>query len=458
MLIVASCRNVYRQSARTGVHKAVHNGKPVGRGVRMPKIELSDRFCQTAKPTSGLQVEFFDTVVKGLSLLASAGGAKTFYFNYTRPTDGKRARMKIGRYPEMKLGKAREKARAGRGGIGEGQDPLVEKRALAASQTVADMVDNYIARHASTKRSGDEIARRLRKNVKDVIGEIKLSELHRRDITKCIDTVKDRGAHIEANRLFEDVRAMVRWARGRGDLDSNLVEGMRRPTETTERDRVLSDDEIRTMWAALAKADARESTRRIIRLCLVTAQRVGEVSGMTRDEIDLDEKVWKIPAARSKNKRDHVVPLSNWAIDIINAQLADAEALADRKGREVSPFVFPGPGARAAVTGAAIAKAVKREETTKRNVSTIMGVASWTPHDLRRTAATHMEEIGISPFVIGHVLNHISATKASITSRVYARYDYAREKREAMELWAARLAGILAPASAKVVAIRGGRR
>ncbi|MER8574559.1 tyrosine-type recombinase/integrase [Mesorhizobium sp. M1409] len=414
----------------------------------MPKIELSDRFCQTAKPPNGsLQAEFFDTVVKGLSLLASAGGAKTFYLNYTRPADGKRARIKLGRYgegdPKLTLAKAREKAREGRGGIGEGQDPLVEKRALAASQTVADLIDNYVARQASTKRSGDEIARRLRKNVADPIGTIKLADLHRRDITRCIDAVKDRGAHVEANRIFEDVRAMVRWAKGRGDLDENLVDGMKRPTETTERDRVLPANEIRTMWASLADTDMRESTRRVIRMCLVTAQRVGEVSGMTRNEIDLDEKVWTIPAARSKNKREHVVPLSNMAVDIINEQLADTEALADRKGREVASFVFPGPGARAAVTGAAIAKAVKREQTTKRNVVTIMGVSPWTPHDLRRTAATHMEEIGISPFVIGHVLNHVSATKASITSRVYARYTYDKEKREALDLWADRLASIL---------------
>lgn len=423
----------------------------------MPTIELTDRFCQTARAMDGKQTDYFDTVVKGLSLRASPAGTKAFYLNYTRPADGKRARMKIGRYgegdPKLTLGKAREKAREGRGGIGEGQDPLVEKRALAASQTVADLVDNYVARQASTKRSGDEIARRLRKNVTELIGTIKLAELHRRDITKCIDAVKDRGAHVEANRIFEDVRAMVRWARGRGDLDNNLVEGMRRPTETTERDRVLSAAEIRTMWAMLADADMRESTRRIVRLCLVTAQRVGEVCGMTRDEIDLEQKLWTIPASRSKNKREHVVPLSIMAVGIIKEQLTDADALADRKGRDVATSVFPGPGARAAVTGAAIAKAVKREELTKRNVITIMGVLPWTPHDLRRTAATHMEEIGVSPFVIGHVLNHVSATKASITSRVYARYTYDREKREALDLWADRLASILT-GGADVVPLR----
>src|SRR5690606_27288292 len=119
-----------------------------------------------------------------------------------------------------------------------------------------------------------------------------------------------------------------------------------------------------------------------------------------------------------KNKREHVVPLSAMAVEIIASQLADVEALCERKGRAVPPFVFPAPGCREAVTAASVPKAVKRLEKEGR----IMGIAPWTPHDLRRTAATHMEEIGISPFIVGHVLNHVSATKSTITSRVYARY------------------------------------
>jgi integrase len=408
----------------------------------MPQIELTDRFCQSAKPKSARQTDYFDTVVKGLCLTASAGGTRTFYLHYSRPIDGKRRRLKLGRFPEIKLAKAREKARTARGEIGQGNDPVADKRAHAASLAVSDLVENYIARHAATKRSGDEIARRLRKNVKDVIGSVKLSDLHRRDITRCLDAVKDRGAPVEANRLFEDIRAMVRWARGRGDLDTNIVEGMRRPTETAERDRVLSADEIRTMWAQLTDATMLESTRRIVRLCLVTGQRVGEIAGMTRDEIDLDNCTWIIPATRSKNKHEHSVPLSGLALVIIREQIGALEALAKRKGRAIPRFVFPGPGARAAVSGAAVAKAVKREQQAGKG-GMIMGIAPWTPHDLRRSAATHMEQIGVSPFIVGHVLNHRSVTRATVTSRIYARYDYVTEKRQALDLWADRLAGIL---------------
>lgn len=417
----------------------------------MPKLELQDRFVKSVKPDSERQVDHFDTVVKGLALTVSPGGTKTWSLLYTKPTTGKRARMKIGRYPEITLAKAREKARETRAGVGEGKDPVAEKKAVAASQAVSDLVENYIKRQASTRRTGPAIARRLRKNVSQTIGTIKLSDLHRRDLTRVIDAIKDRGAATEANRVFEDMRAMIRWARGRGDLDDNLMEGMRKPSETVERDRVLSSREIETLWRALPGADMRESTRRIIRLCLVTGQRVGEVCGMTRKEIDLETGVWTIPPSRSKNGRAHALPLPAMALDIIREQLAEAEALADRKGRDPVPYVFPAPGARAAVKNASISKAIKRNEVAGR----VMGIAPFTPHDLRRTCATMMEEIGISPFVVGHVLNHVSITRASITSRIYARYTYEKEKREALAAWADRLQGIVGGAD-NVVAIREG--
>ena len=187
----------------------------------------------------------------------------------------------------------------------------------------------------------------------------------------------------------------------------------------------------------------RELTRRIIRLCLITAQRVGEVCGMASSELDLDLAVWTIPVERSKNKRAHIVPLSAMAVAIIREQMVDNSALAERKGRALSHYIFPSPGARASVSGAAIATAIKRQAVNRRGETTIMGIAGFTAHDLRRTAATGMEELGFSPFVVGHVLNHISLTKASVTSRVYARYDYGREKREALAVWADRLIELL---------------
>jgi len=422
----------------------------------MPVVMLTDRFVRSAQPQPDRrQTEYFDEVTRGLSLCAFAGGGKTFYVHFTRRGDGKRMRMKLGTFPDVGLAEARQKARDARGAVGDGLDPLAERRAEEASQRVADLVENYVARHAAGQRSGNEIARRLRKNVTDVIGDVKLSQLHRRDLVRCIDRVKDRGAATEAARVFEDLRAMVRWARGRGELDENLTEGMPRPAAAVVRDRVLSPDEIRAFWSQLADAMMQEGTRRILRLCLVTAARVGEVAGMTTGELDLERRVWTIPPARSKNKRALVLPLSGLAVELIEEQVTEVRnATVQREGRlarriarvsranaeivaaEAPKWVFPGTGSRGPITVFAVAKAIERSLDH-------FGIDHFTSHDLRRSAATHMEGLGISPFVVAHLLNHVSITKASVTSRVYARYDYGKEKREAVEQWAAHLRGIV---------------
>ena len=270
------------------------------------------------------------------------------------------------------------------------------------------------------------------------------TQLHRRDLTRCIDKVKDRGATVEANRVFEDLRAMVRWARARGDLDENFMEGMRRPAEVVTRDRVLTADEIRAFWTQLTEATMEEGTRRILKLCLVTSARVGEVAGMTAEELDLEHQVWTIPPPRSKNARQHVLPLSDLAVEIIKKQLAEVRQAAAKRhhrltrqmarrvgpltetgGAESPEYVFPGPGVRAPITVFGVAGAIARNRPH-------FGIEPFVSHDLRRTAATEMETIGVSPFIVAHA-RHVSVTKASITSKVYARYDYAREKREAIE-------------------------
>jgi integrase len=425
----------------------------------MPVVLLTDRFVRTAKPQPGhRQSEYFDESTKGFSLVASAG-ARTFFLTYTRPNGpeaGKRARLKLGAFPDVSLADARQKAREARAAVGERKDPVADRRAGAAAQRVRDLVENYIARHAAGQRSGKAIARRLRKNVSGVIGDLKPSELHRRDLTRCLDIVKDRGAPIEANRVFEDVRAMIRWLRARGDLDQNLMEGMPRPADEVTGERILTPDEIRKFWVSLADAVMEDRTRRVLKLCLVTSARVGEVAGMNADELDLDHRIWKIPPARSKNKHEHVLPLSDLAVEIIREQLAEnGRAAAKRQQRlarrmtravggqpivesdtDVSKYIFPGPGARAPVTVFGIVGAIAHNRAH-------FGIAPFTSRDLRRTVATRMEEIGISPFIVAHVLGHISVTKSSITSKVYARYDYAREKRAAVKRWEGHLRGII---------------
>lgn len=192
--------------------------------------------------------------------------------------------------------------------------------------TIAGLIESYLADpEKSALRSKAEIERRLRKNVVPVIGALKLSELRRRDLRNVTDVLLRRDAKTEATRVFEDVRGMIRWAVQNEYLDANPLDGMRRPFEPTANSHILSDDEIHTLWNGLPNTLAKSiQCQRIIELCLITAQRVGEVAGLVRSEIDLKVREWRLPASRTKNGHAHVVPLSGLAIDIIKEAMVDA--------------------------------------------------------------------------------------------------------------------------------------
>lgn len=412
----------------------------------MPRVQLTDRFVAAAKPLAGGQTDYFDAATKGLALRVGPRG-KAWTFHYTSPRDGKRARAPVGTYPATSLATARTKAIEAKGQVEDGLDPRDVLAAEAAgAMTVAGLIESYLSKHVRPNlRSTSAIERRLNKNVVPVIGGVRVAELHRRDINRVLDPILARGRQIEAGRVFEDTRAMFRWALARGDLDHSPVEGMRKPNGSPPRERVLSDDEIRALWHGLPKALKRsKSCQRIVKLCLVTAQRVGEVAGMRRDELDLDARTWNLPGSRTKNGHPHTVPLSELAVGIIDEALADAG--------DGAVFVFP--AGDDSLPPHAVARTIGRaQESSDKYPNGRFGIPRWTAHDLRRTALTNFARLGVAPVVAGAVANHLSVTKASITLSVYTRYTYDREKRDALDLLAARLEALVTGEPAKVVAL-----
>ena len=192
-------------------------------------MQLTDRWVAAATSNGKTQADIFDSQVKGLAIRISAKGRKAWTVFYSRPATGKRARLTIGTYPEISVSKARLMAIEAKAQVFGGDDPGARKKAAHSAMRVRDLIAEYLARHASQLRSGDAIARRLGKNIVPVIGDVKLADLHRRDVTRAIDRILDRGAKTEANRVFADVRAMIRWAVARGDLDFSPVEAMKTP-------------------------------------------------------------------------------------------------------------------------------------------------------------------------------------------------------------------------------------
>ena len=369
---------------------------PYQAGRKSMKVQLTDRFCQHAKSTTA-QTDYFDETVTGLALRVTSKGVKAWTLLHGTP----RRRVTLGRYPALSLAGARTLA--------------IEIREGRTAGTVAALAEVYL-KSIKSLRSAPEVERRLRKDALPIIGHIPIRELHRRDVTRVIDSKAE--APIAARRVFEDIRAMIRWAVSRGDLDHNPLEGMQGPANSRPRDRVLSDNEIRQLWQRLASLNSQAAL--VIKFCLVTGQRLGEVTGLTRSELDLGRKVWNIPGARTKNSYPHSVPLSPMALELINE-------IEDRFG--------VGPNH----VGDVIRDQLQHGKR-------------WTAHDLRRTALSKMAELGVAPIVLGHVANHRTTTKAGVTLGVYVQHAYAREKREALELWANRLQGIICGAG-EVVSI-----
>jgi integrase len=390
----------------------------------MPRIALTDRFVANSKPDTTGRTDYFDATITGLALRVTAAHRSWSYL-FTSPKDGKRARLKLGTYPALALAKARGMALEARAVVEGGKDPRDDFAARGGQEmTVADLIESYLEKHVRPNlRSAAHMELRLGANVTPVIGAIKISELHRRDVNRVLDRIVARGRMTQARLVFQDMRAILRWAVGRGDLDHNPIDGMERPSSEKPRERVLSDDEIRVLWQVLPVALAKsENCQRIIKLCLVTGQRVGEISGMRRDEIDLAARTWSLPGSRTKNGHPHQVPLSSLASDLI-------EEAFDAAGDSVFAF----PAGKGSLPPHAVARTIGRaHEASEKHPLGRFGIAHWTAHDLRRSALTGMSKIGVSPTVLGFVANHRTITRGGITMGVYVQYAHEREKREAM--------------------------
>jgi integrase len=384
----------------------------------MPTVELTDRFCDRTKP-GRRRIDYYDAKTTGLSLRIAPTGIKSFAVLYG--PEAKRTRLTLGRYPRLSLARARTLAVEAMTRAHAGDDPRHN-----VAVTVSDVAAGYIERHVRpTLKSAKAVERRLKKNCLPFIGGVALADLHKRDLHRVMTPILARGSPVEAARVFEDVRAMVKWATAEGHLDFNPLEGMRKPAARPPRTRVLKPAEIAKLWNGLPKALPRsKAVANIIRLCLLTAARSGEVAGIKLDEINAKKRTWTVPAERSKNGEAHTIPLTDAAF-------------------EIAKVIAAAPKLSSHAVAHTIRLAQQRFELDQ-----------WTAHDLRRTAATNMAELGITPIVIAHVLNHVSVTRAGVTLGVYQQYDYAKEKREALTLWAERLAGIVASA-AKVLSLGG---
>ena len=414
--------------------------------------EASKSFKFTARNIEGLVVtrrtDFTDPTYRGLTLRVTPSGSKSWALLYRRQSDGKKRRVTIGLFPDKGLADARKAAVEFRAAINRGEDPAAKKVAQRKLATIDEILDRYLKDYAEPhKRSAFEDRRTFKMNVRPYIGQHKVGTVTRQDVVQLLNTIRDRGSGIAANRALSSLRKAFNWAKAEGYITDNPASGIAPRVKEQSKDRALSADEIHRFWHGLDTARMTDGIKLALKLALVTGQRIGEVCGIEKSELKLEQGEWLLPAQRSKNGREHAVPLSNLAKQLFEETLALSGT---------SRFLFPA-GTRARVekplashsVGGATRKALKELGLQDKPA---------TPHDLRRTVASHLAGMGFGENIVARILNHASVTERTITGSVYIRHSFAEEKRHALEAWADELDRIIrkAPLSTKIVKLRAG--
>ena len=369
--------------------------------------------------------EVWDTE-PGFGLRIAPTGRKSFIYLYR--FEGKPRRLTIGVYPRTSLADAREHVAKANKNLDKDIDPGSEKqaarKALRDAESFEELAFQWVERWAKPNRKSWRAAQReLQFDAIPAWGKKKAYDIKQKDVIALVEQIMDRGSPIQANRTLGLLKQVFKFGVQRGIIDASPAVAIDKPAKETRRDRVLSEKEIRAFWGGLDKSIMTEDVRTALRLCLVTVQRRGEVAGMRRSEIDGDW--WVIPKERSKNGKAHRVPLSPLAKRLINHASGD-------------DYLFPslrkkGPnGEQIPIEARALTNAITKNRHQ-------FEADRFCAHDLRRTAATKIAELGVPRFDIAKILNH---SDHQVTA-VYDRYAYDEEKKKALLKWGRKLNQIL---------------
>lgn len=385
------------------------------------KLALTDRFLRSIKTPAKGRETYADTVRRGLVLRVTEKGAKTWSIGPR--VNGRRRRFTIGNWPEISLADARERAARLLVEVRDGRDPVEEARkARAAAKapqaiTLEEALRLYAKAVLSSRRTGRVVERDLRRDLAELLS-LPVAAISKAQLAHIVDA-KAAKAPISANRLQAALRPFWRWLTARGHAPTNVASDIEKPSREQARDRVLSDDELSSIWQATEHLG--DLWGPFVRLLFLTAQRRQELAAMEWSEIGLEASVWRLPASRSKTNREHVVHLSKAAV----------EALRQREAaREGCDLVF-------STTGTTPVSGFSRMKTTLDKLS---GVSGWRLHDARRTFATWAADNGIDPAVADRVLNHVGAGTLGTVQRVYQRSALLEPRRHALDAWGQHLA------------------
>ena len=366
-------------------------------------MRLTDKaIAAIAVPIGKAEIIVFDDLLAGFGLRVRQGGSRRFIYQYKIGNANRRFTFK-----ETDARKARQAAEALAAKVTLGSDPALEKRAAreAAGDTFKHCLDQYLSRpdkrRASTLR---EIGRHLLRNLAS-LHRLHIKNLDRRLIAEELRRLTTKCGAVQANRTRASLSAFLGWCMREGYCDTNIALATNKNDETP-RDRCLSNAELRVVWRALGEGDFADATR----LLILTGARREEISQLRWNEIDLENGIISLPPSRTKNRRPHIIPLSQPALAILRARKQNGrEPIFGVRGRGFSTW----HRSKAALGD---------------------GLKSWRFHDLRRSCATGLATLQVQPHIIEAVLNHVSF-KAGVHG-IYNHHGYENEKRQALDLWA----------------------
>jgi integrase len=362
----------------------------------------------------------FDEQCRGLGVRMQ-GGSKVWLVRYQLP-GGTRRKLTLCDVSGLALAEARKRATQITSGARDGSDPQQqrEQRKRQAADTLGALIELYLRRYATREqrpRTLVETTRALRVHLAPLHSR-PLAQVTRRDVASRLMELVDASGPIMANRTRAALSHCYAWAMQQGLTEANPVVGTARPAPETKRDRVLSADDLCTVWLAAGDDDY----GRIVKLLILTGQRREEVGGIGPGEIDSSKRIWTLPAARSKNGLAHDIPLPPAALALVgNVEAARGHAFGRGKAG------FSGWSASKVRLDSRIA----RHRAEKRLGRPLSKGEAPAPGD----AVTGMVEIGVAPHVVEAIVNHLSGHKAGVAG-VYNRASYAAEKRAALARWA----------------------
>lgn len=424
----------------------------------MPKHHLTNQFIRNPKMPDGSpipkdkRIEFYDqhliennklksAGVKGLFIRLTKSGNVYFYYRYY--LKGKYKSYKIGTYPDMGLSDARDKARELSNEVNAGNDPQAEKnerKQAANPETFSELAKEFIEKYLPTLKENTQIQY---KRIIDVellpkLGKYPIDKITPNQIISLLDgkAYGKKPAPVMANRIRARLSTIFNFAIDRRLMDTNPIQVVKKYKKTRDggivekrRDRWYKENEIRELWGWFEQFNP--STQGVFKMLLICGQRKTETMRMKWDNIQ--GETWIIPAHLAKNGKEHLVPLSPMALELI-------ERMKPMTGH--TDYVFASPKADNAPM-----KWLTRARCTIQNHS---DVPDFRPHDLRRTVATYMAKLGVDRTVLGKILNHKGLAGDSQVTAIYDRHGYESEKRQALNRWAQKLEQIISNKEAKI--------